>query len=349
MDRQMIARGAALGLQPHYFCEDAVAHAPSIAQLFASAPNLVRTIDAIGLRQFLDRRPDGRRTCFAGVGKVPQDQELWRAGGIAELRASAAMKPPVEPLLELLDDALDRILARRGRVALALSGGLDSALLLAMLRRRGKDLAIFTLATSLPSYCEREVTLAAARQLGAREVCVFEASAADFIAALPAAIAACETPLFNLHPVSKWLLLGEVRRRGFDTVVTGDGADQVFAGSDPRNYLPIVGAMARAAGVALASPFLDERVIASARTHGVDANKSALRSAAANLLPREIAHRPKTPRLMPDLDLSRFRNPAADAELARLLGIAPPPCVPGPELTLWATGTLLFQQLGGLN
>jgi hypothetical protein len=222
-------------------------------------------------------------------------------------------------------------------------------LLLAICRRCQPDLTIVTLATDLPGYCEREITLATANALDANEVDIIEASADDFVSALPTAIAACETPLYNLHPVSKWLLARALQQRGFDTIITGDGADQVFAGSDPRNYLPIVGAMTRAAGITLASPFLDPIVIDSAICYGIDPQKTALRVAAAELIPREIAKRPKQPRLAPDFDLAHFRSVEADASLSRMLGASPPPGSAGPENTLWATATLLYQALGGLG
>jgi len=107
--------------------------------------------------------------------------------------------------------------------------------------------------------------------------------------------------------------------------------------------------MARAAGITLASPFLDPRVVALAASAGVDREKSALRAAASEVLPAEILERPKVPCFMPNLDLTRFRDPKADARLEEVLKRPAPTGRPDPESTLWSTATLLFQQIGGLS
>jgi len=352
MDRLEIHRDTKLGLQPYYFHEGGSTHAPTIAGLFASTPSLSARPDREGLRQYFARQPDGRRTCFEKVSKVPLHHLLTKQGNTLALAEEETKWPALIPpsrWIESLTFAIKSILGQSRRPALALSGGLDSAFLLALCRRIEADITVVTLGASLPGYCEKETTLAAAKSLGCDDVLILEAKADDFIQALPAAIAAGETPLYNLHPVSKWLLARELRRRGFDTVITGDGADQVFAGADSRNYLPIVGAMTRAAGIALACPFLDCGMAPRAGVVGSDPDKSALRALALDLLPPEIAHRPKQPRLAPDFDLSIYRTDDHDARLSQLLGQPAPPPIAGPSNTLWATATLLYQQIGGLD
>ena len=87
-----------------------------------------------------------------------------------------------------------------------------------------------TLDTRLPGHSELEQTLDTARLLGADTPEVIRVCEAELISSLPEAIAACETPLFNLHPVARFLLARSAAERGFDAILTGDGADQVFAG-----------------------------------------------------------------------------------------------------------------------
>jgi asparagine synthetase B (glutamine-hydrolysing) len=352
MDDVEIHRDSRLGLHPCYFHEGGSTHAPTIAGLIDATPLRAPRPDPEGLRQYFDRRPDGRRTCFEQVGKVPAHHRLIKHANALVVRdVNARAEPPLSPaqLLESLLLATESILRSSRQPALALSGGLDSAFLLALCRRLQADVTVVTLATSLPGYCEREITLAAAKSLGCQDVLIIEAAPADFVEATPAAIAAAETPLYNLHPVSKWLLARRLRQLGFDAIITGDGADQVFAGLDSRNYLPIIGAMAQAAGITLACPYLDSRIIDRLATLETDPDKTILRRLAAEWLPPEMARRPKQPRLAPDFDLSSYRTPAADDQLSAVLGQPAPPRVAGPSNTLWATATLLYQQLGGFD
>jgi asparagine synthase (glutamine-hydrolysing) len=135
---------------------------------------------------------------------------------------------------------------------------------------------------------------------------------------LPAAIAGGECPLYNLHPVSRYLLTQAVRADGFTTLVTGDGADEAFHGTSGADSLPIVDSLARAAGVLPFAPFLADDV---APFIALDPDKRALRALALELgVPAEIALRPKQARFAPPIDLGVFTDDPRIAELAKLLG-----------------------------
>lgn len=221
---------------------------------------------------------------------------------------------PRASLKEALVHACARVPA--GRVALALSGGVDSAVLAALLRER---VVVYTLESGFAGYCEVEETRRVADRLGLelRRVRVDEEA---FVAALPAVIHACETPLYNLHPVSRHLLARAIRADGFDVLITGDGADEVFGGTNGGDYLPVVGALTRAAGLTAWAPFLEPAVAGV----GLDAGKRMLRELAVELgVPAEVATREKRPRFAPALDLGRYWDDARVTELGRRLGQAP--------------------------
>jgi len=339
-----------LGESPCYIAPARRAYASSVRELLGAAARGARQIDATGLRQYFQRRPDGTKTCFQGIQRLPAGFDLCECDGQLILRPRMVRADcSGGDLLALLENSVATLLASSKKVAVALSGGLDSALVLMLVRRlTGRAVPILTLATGLPGYCELDDTLTTARILECGSVEAVQVSVEQMVDALPAAITACETPLFNLHPVSKLLLARAAAAQGFDAVITGDGADQVFAGSDARNYIPIIGALVRATGVALWSPFFDERIIAWARARGTDPEKTALRTAAGTLLPAEIAWRKKSPRLAPDFVLDRYRDPHLEAQLAPRLGLQPPTSGgEGPEQTLWATAAILIQSLGG--
>ncbi len=325
-----------LGARPYYFSVDGLLHGPTISGIQRDGHRRVWDIE--GVRSYLGKSPDGFRTCFGGIGAVGPGTALEHDGEAVKLRPVQASGGSPEQLSVALPRAVEALLVDGRRTAVALSGGLDSALLVALLRAAGRDdIPVFTLATHLADYCELAETRSVAAKLGVCELHVIEAE--SLVSELPAAIAAAEVPLFNLHPVSRWLLATALKREGFEVLLTGDGADQIFAGSNPRNYLPIIGSMTRTAGLDLRSPFFDPAILHSATAPTPD--KAALRNAASAWLPPEIIDRPKTPRLAPWLDVSEHWNAGTIDPLADLLDSKRP--VPGADAmaTLWTTLGLL--------
>ncbi|GEP43849.1 asparagine synthase-related protein [Brevifollis gellanilyticus] len=316
-----------LGILPHYHHEGGTAHGPTIRSVLTHMPH--RDWDEDGVRSYLKRSPDGHRTCFDQVRTV----------------APAHVQPSKHlTAATALEQAMDDLAQEKRRAAIALSGGLDSALVLAMLRARGRDdIPVVTLVSSLPGYCEWQATKGTASTLGVHDLQAIEVSAADFITAFPQAITSAECPLFNLHPVSRWLLANQLRAQGVEVLITGDGADQVFAGSDPRNYLPIVGALTRAAGLELCSPFLYEAVLSSAPPPTSD--KAALRDIAQDYLPATSSQGPKKGTYTPPLDVSaHWRADAITTLSGRLHPTAPQPGS-APESVLWTSLGILSDLL----
>ena len=119
--------------------------------------------------------------------------------------------------------------------------------------------------------------------------------------------------------MARFLLAREAARRGHAQLITGDGADSLFARSPSEQLLPIVGALANGAGVALASPFLDPTVQAAVAPKP-DPGKAALRAIAARLGLASLARRPKTPRLTPPIPLAA-PDPAFGAYWEAGLGV----------------------------
>ncbi|MBB5036565.1 asparagine synthase-related protein [Prosthecobacter dejongeii] len=330
---------APFGIRPSYYTTDGLTKGETIHAVMAQSHSQ-RTWDLGGVRNYLARQPDGLHTCFAGIHAIPPGHDLVQTEDHYKIRPSPILPKIDGPLTELLKQSVARLLADGKRAAVALSGGLDSALLVAILRRLGRDdIPVFTLSSGLAGYCERHLTSQTAKLLGVENLQVIETDESQWIAAFPEVIAAAEVPLFNLHPVHRWLLARALRQQGYEVLLTGDGADQVFAGSDPRNYLPIIGALTRAAGLELRSPFFDEILMAAAPAPTPD--KSALREVARAWLPEALITRPKTATYAPDLDLSVYWNQSAIHALARQLNLpAPQPCV-NAETALWTSFGLL--------
>jgi asparagine synthetase B (glutamine-hydrolysing) len=290
-----------------------------------------RALDPVAIAAHLAGAVDASRTCFAAVRSVPPSCELVDG----TVRPWSPRTAPGD-LGIALRAAIARIVATAPRpLTVALSGGLDSAVVLALVKALDPTVTALVLAPRMADYSEVDAALETAR-LAQVHADVIEVTAEEFRGAVPAAIAAFEAPLYNLHPVSKWLLAAHARARGIATVISGDGADQVFTRDVSADYLPLTSAAFAAAGVALHAPFLDDEVIARVLAMPPDREKRALRELGAGLpIPEPLVRDRKISRLAPPLSLElparRLR------ELAALVG-REVPAVPDAR---WETLALL--------
>jgi asparagine synthase (glutamine-hydrolysing) len=183
----------------------------------------------------------GTRTPFAGITRLaPGETIAIRDGRIVERRRVAALPPGGPEVIEeaaalaRLDAALADSVAMHQRsdvpYGLFLSGGIDSAAILAMMARLNeRPVLAFTAGFDVPGAAdERAAARAAAQAAGAlhHEITVSEA---DFWAHLPAIAAAMDDPAADYAIVPTWLLAREARRH-VKVVLSGEGGDEMFAG-----------------------------------------------------------------------------------------------------------------------
>jgi asparagine synthetase B (glutamine-hydrolysing) len=205
--------------------------------------------------------------------------------------------------------AFERAVARIARQAvkpvLALGGGVDGAAVLAAWKKT--DVALPALATfSLGDreYDELEPAERIAAWAGAR-LRIIRVNPDRLLGLTPHAVAACGAPLYNLHPVSRYALALELAALGYETLITGDGADAAFRGRPDLDYVPLVAAMTARCGLGLHSPFLAEDVVAASLALAPDPSKRAVRQYLVREgFPRDLGEQPKRPRRMPALDLT---------------------------------------------
>ena len=231
------------GIKPLYYAEtdDGFAFASEARALIAAglvAPEIRRDRrDELLQMQFTT----GRETIFAGINRVaPGETIVVREGRIVERRRISAL-PEGGPedceeaaALDRLDAALtDSVrIHQRSDVpyGMFLSGGIDSACLLAVMARLNeRPVQAFTAGFSGTGVAdERESARRVADALGAEHIEV-EFGEEDFWSLLPQVCAAMDDPAadYAILPTYK---LASIARKTVKVVLTGEGGDELFAG-----------------------------------------------------------------------------------------------------------------------
>jgi asparagine synthase (glutamine-hydrolysing) len=241
--RQVVLARDPFGIKPLYLAETAhgIAFASEPAALVAAglvAPRLhAPARDELLELQFTT----GAETAFAGITRItPGETIAIRDGRIIDRRRLAALpegRPEVideAAALAQLDAALLDSVAVHQRsdvpYGLFLSGGIDSAAILAAMARTGaRAVTAFTAGFDIAAAAdERAAARAAATAAGAshHEITVTEA---DFWAHLPAIAAAMDDPAADYAIIPTWLLAREARQH-VKVVLSGEGGDEIFGG-----------------------------------------------------------------------------------------------------------------------
>jgi asparagine synthase (glutamine-hydrolysing) len=137
-----------------------------------------------------------------------------------------------EELTNLLVDATRLRLRADVPVGTYLSGGLDSSLVTALVRKFTRaPIETFSVAFDNPEYDETPHQEAVSRYLGVERNSV--ACAPGLIGQVfPEVIWHTEQPILRTAPAPLFLLARHVRERGYKVVLTGEGADEMFGGYD---------------------------------------------------------------------------------------------------------------------
>lgn len=262
-----------------------------------------RRLSADGVAQFFGSSPSASATCFAGV------KRLWDPLRTASPASVGAICD--KDVIAVLRQAVAAAVSGAEQPVIALSGGIDSLVLALLLGEvLGRTPAAATLVTGIDGYCELDATARAADLLGL-DLVELHADAGDIVDALPEAVRAAEVPMYNLHPVTKWLFARGAHVAGYDRILTGDGADQVIAHDPGVDYLPVVGSMFAASSAEVRWPFLDPAMVGVLRALRPDPDKSVLRRFVADRLGAKVAMESKRAGFTPPIDLARLIDPAA--------------------------------------
>lgn len=234
-----------LGIRPLFVAEvEGRLLFASEAKALLRHPALPRGLDPLGiLETFIlwSTAPD--RTAFKGIRELAPGSclRLDRDGRLLEgvwwdVRFAARPEPVrseaelSEELLSLLEDATRLRLRADVPVSAYLSGGLDSSAIAALATRvSNASRRFFSLSFVDPHYDERIHQDQMARFLDT-ELTTLSITARDVAEAFPDVIRFAEKPMFRTAPAPMLLLSRRVRQEGLKVVLTGEGADEVFAG-----------------------------------------------------------------------------------------------------------------------
>lgn len=205
-------------------------------------------LDPLALAQiFTLWAPISPRTAFAGVSELEPGtfmmadsrgervSSYWHldfpdAGNALEDGVSHSKN--IEALSDLLEDATRLRLRADVPVGACLSGGLDSSIIAALAAELSpRDLKTFSIAFESLEHDESGFQQEMARHLGVEHqttVCTND----DIAALFPEVVRLAEKPLIRTAPAPMLKLSSLIRKSGIKVVLTGEGADEVFAGYD---------------------------------------------------------------------------------------------------------------------
>jgi asparagine synthase (glutamine-hydrolysing) len=248
--RQLMLARDRMGVRPLFYAQKgACLHFASETKALFQVPGISAELDSVALDQiFTLWAPLAPRTPFKGISELPPGHVLiasadgtavrpyWKlqfpdAGDLAALdnRDEDAI---AEELSMLLMDATRIRLRADVPVGAYLSGGLDSSIITAMIRKLApQSLRTYSVTFDDAEYDEREFQEVMARTLNATHHSV-SCSATDIARRFPAVVRHAERPMIRTAPAPLYALSELVRSQDIKVVLTGEGADEVFAGYD---------------------------------------------------------------------------------------------------------------------
>ena len=235
-----------MGVRPLYYVRrpDGLFFASEVKALL-TVPGVRAELDPFALDQiFTFWFPLCPRTPFKGIFELPPAHVLVAEGASISIRRYWQMQFAEEmidrrseaaiaaELRELLTDATRIRLRSDVPVGAYLSGGLDSSIVAAVTRQIKQDkLRTFSVTFDIPEFDESAFQNEMADALGTEHVSV-ACRTGDIGKIFPDVIRATERPILRTAPAPLFRLSGLVRAHGYKVVLTGEGADEVFAGYD---------------------------------------------------------------------------------------------------------------------
>ncbi len=248
-DRTLVLARDRLGVRPLYLCahRGRLWFASEIKAIFAGDPSIPRALDPIGVAEtFTFWTPVAPQTVFTGITELEpghvrrispsgvEDHAYWSPPEPAPGSGPVpSLEEAVEGVRTTLEEAVRvRMLRADVPVGSYLSGGLDSSLVAALARRAtGTTFNTFSVSFEDAEFDEAVFQRRVADQLETthHEVRI---TGRDIAEVFPDVIAHTERPILRTAPAPMFILARLVHEIGIKVVLTGEGADEMFAGYD---------------------------------------------------------------------------------------------------------------------
>ena len=177
----------------------------------------------------IDELGPGRMLVFKAGNR--SERQFWRHQFPAEHEyEERTFKYWKDAVREMIEDAVRLQLRSDVPVAAYLSGGLDSSILTALVKRHHvNNLKTFSVGFREAQYDESEYQQLMVRELGTEHHTI-EVDGDDIGSAFSDVIWYSERPMMRTAPAPLFRLSGLVRANGIKVVLTGEGADELFGG-----------------------------------------------------------------------------------------------------------------------
>jgi len=239
-----------LGVRPLYLCEHdgRLWFASEVKAIYAADPTIPRALDPVGMAEtftfwavtppqspfvgITELEPGHLRTIdVTGTFDVPYWQPHYPVDGTTGFRGN--LQDAIAGVTSGLQEAVRLRMVRADvPVGSYLSGGLDSSLVAALGQRYAQgSFQTYSIRFEDAAFDETAFQRRMASWLGSEhhEVSV---SSRDIAEVFPDVVRHAEKPLLRTAPAPLFILSRLVRDSGIKVVLTGEGADEVFAGYD---------------------------------------------------------------------------------------------------------------------
>jgi len=248
--RRLVLARDRFGVRPVYLCEHAgrLWFASEVKAILAGDPSIPRALDPVGLAEtftfWASVAPQG---VFEGITELEPghiriveqgrtvDHAFWEPSYVVadELRSLGSVDAAVGLVRASLERAVSlRMLRADVPVGSYLSGGLDSSIIASLGRiAKGDRFHTYSIRFEDPEFDETRWQRLMAERIDSEhhELLV---TARDVARVFPQVVWHAERPLLRTAPAPLFLLSEAVRASGVKVVLTGEGADEMFAGYD---------------------------------------------------------------------------------------------------------------------